>query len=80
MFEELNQDQTVEVTFGTSYLQYSRFVGCIRDVTINDVTYAVDGDDVVMGGTVGCSREEMCQEITCQSRGLCVDLWDDFRF
>ena len=60
----------------------SDFVGCVRDVTVDDVTHVVNGSASTMGTEVriGCNYEDSCDQgrgdvTRCMSRGHCVDLW-----
>uniref|UniRef100_A0A914Y321 Uncharacterized protein n=1 Tax=Panagrolaimus superbus TaxID=310955 RepID=A0A914Y321_9BILA len=65
--------------FGRINEDESSFVGCLRDVFINQQLVDLLSSDRSVDIEPGCNRKDQCKSDTCQNGAKCIDLWDKFR-
>ncbi|KAJ8279108.1 hypothetical protein COCON_G00061740 [Conger conger] len=57
------------------------FIGCLRDVRV-DSRLVVPKDwhpESAINVTPGCSHRDRCEDVPCQNRGRCVNLWQSYQ-
>ncbi|XP_014668853.1 PREDICTED: fibropellin-1-like [Priapulus caudatus] len=65
---------------GVRFSLQQAFTGCLQDVRssaiqdgVLDLAELLDG--AALSPTPGCARTRVCDEVTCENEGVCVDMW-----
>jgi len=57
----------------------NKFVGCMRDIRINDETFQPHIRSGAINVVQDCPRTDQCHPDPCNSNGLCSDLWIKYK-